>query len=122
MTRNEAIKIGEAILQWCISEYGYSKYRKECPLLEVEYKSGWRDYGEYQSEENCISIYTEHCRSTIIIKTIIHEYWHYLQSPSWLSRNRRIYVYNKNPYEIESMEREKDWKRCFEYLKKKKEI
>lgn len=125
MTRKQAEKIGNKILDWCILEYGRSKYRSEYPFIETDYQSDNKKYyGEYVPyTENYILIYTKNCTTIVaLIKTIIHEYWHYLQPPTWLARYKSKYKYCNNPYEIKAIQKEEDWKKCFNYLKKKRII
>ncbi len=45
-----------------------------------------------------------------IIRSLIHEYTHYLQNPGW---HKRYYTmgkkYEDHPYEMEALKREEDW-------------
>ena len=57
-----------------------------------------------------------------LIKTIIHEYQHYLQSPSWYTRHcdRNLKNYFDHPYEAEAEEvANKYWKVCKMEIEKK---
>ena len=45
-----------------------------------------------------------------IIQTLVHEYQHYLQSPSWFKRYYDMgYGYNDHPYEVQAYAEEKNW-------------
>ena len=110
-------KIGTRIIE----HYGVSKYRKEPPQLiitdeysEDEYSN--KDKGivaEYISKENTILIYRKVVSSEEeLIKTLIHEFQHYLQSPIWMTRYYNMgYDYQTHPYEIQAFREEENWKR-----------
>jgi hypothetical protein len=45
-----------------------------------------------------------------IIQTLVHEYQHYLQSPSWFKRYYDMgYHYGNHPYEVQAYGEEKNW-------------
>ena len=45
-----------------------------------------------------------------LAETIIHEYQHYLQSPSWYTRYYSMgYRYDNHPYEIAAFNEEKNY-------------
>jgi hypothetical protein len=45
-----------------------------------------------------------------LIRTVIHEYQHYLQSPSWMTRYYKMgYDYSNHPYEIAAYKEEENW-------------
>ena len=47
-----------------------------------------------------------------IIRGIIHEYIHYLQSGSWMKRYYSMgYTYGNHPYEVDAKKAEEDWKK-----------
>lgn len=47
----------------------------------------------------------------MVIQTLIHEYIHYLQSPTWFKRYYNMgYSYNDHPYELEAIRHEQDYK------------
>ena len=61
---------------------------------------------------NEISIYYPQMKSRkMIIQTLIHEYIHYLQSPTWFKRYYNMgHDYVSHPYEKEMISYEKDYK------------
>ncbi len=69
--------------------------------------------GEFVFEDNEIVIYYPQMRSKKdVIQTLIHEYQHYLQSPSWFTRYYNMgYDYNDHPYEVYAFNEEKNYKR-----------
>ena len=86
----------------------YEKYSGE------EGASGDEDgcHAEYCSMMNEISIYYPNMKSKkMIVETLIHEYIHYLQSPTWFKRYYDMgHDYVTHPYEIEATSYEKDYK------------
>jgi len=68
---------------------------------------------EYCSMENAIFIYYPKMKSKKhLIETLVHEYQHYLQSPSWMKRYYNMgYNYNDHPYEVAAYDEEKNWKK-----------
>ena len=106
--------------------YGFSKFQECTPYVELhrniyekysgeEGASGDEDgcHAEYCSMMNEISIYYPNMKSRkMIIETLIHEYIHYLQSPTWFKRYYDQYGhdYTTHPYEIEATSFEKDYK------------
>jgi len=110
-------KVGIRIIDY----YGVSKYQKELPELvitdeysEDEYSNKDKDIvAEYIREENTILIYRKVVSSEEeLIRTIIHEFQHYLQSPIWMTRYYTMgFDYSNHPYEIQAFREEENWKR-----------
>jgi hypothetical protein len=97
--------------------YGYSKFFPETtPYIEYETSiyarlSGEEDDGtfgeqsphaEFERIDNSIIIYYKKMVSRKhIVQTLVHEYQHYLQSPSWMKRYYDMgYDYHTHPYEV----------------------
>ena len=105
--------------------YGFSKFQECTPYIDYETSiysrlSGEDDMegeqnpdAEYCSMENAIFIYYPKMKSKKhIIETLVHEYQHYLQSPSWMKRYYTMgYNYNDHPYEVAAYIEEKNWKK-----------
>jgi hypothetical protein len=62
-----------------------------------------------------IVIYVRNCTSYAdVIRTVIHEYTHYLQMPKMTDNSKdyrmdKIYGYDNNPFEVEAVENEKKY-------------
>ena len=123
----------QKILDWCIVKYGKSKYYDDYPDLEIS-KSKSSDYtGEFESDECLITIYYDIIKLEdniyeSAIKTMIHEYVHYLQeseltgahnsktkSSIWPFNSGIVILdYYDNPYEKEAEDvAERDWRECY---------
>jgi hypothetical protein len=123
VTRSTAYKI----LWWCISEYGRSKLNGPYPYLEyrkADYYNG-EDYGYYDEIEGMIFINKEaHLTLEDLVKTIIHEYTHYVKHSMHEYKILSKYLsHHRNPLEIDARKIEKrDYKKCLRFLKKEYNI
>lgn len=123
MTKSKVVELSAKYFDAIKDYYGVSKYHDRTPYLSVEdspYSDDDETYdglGDYSFDSmNEISIYWKniHTEETLI-RTIIHEYTHYLQFPSWYKRYYNIgYNYNDHPYEIEAFKAEENWKLFYE--------
>ena len=106
-----------------IREY-YGVGRKDYPPIEI-YKNilvrltgepdaeGEPADAEYDRKLNKLFIYSDYNNSVEdVIRSIIHEYVHYLQSASWMGRYYKMgYNYQTHPYELKSSQEEENWKK-----------
>ena len=105
---------GEKVIDWCVNKFGLSKYHEYDPWLDFE-NDDLKMMGEYNIDENTITIYTNEIKNIDdLIETIIHEYVHYLQRPSWYTRYTNMgYEGVNNPYEmIAETIAINNWKQC----------
>jgi len=117
MTKRDITNSVHTYFDKIISHYGESKFQSDTPWLVIE-DSPYSDaddldlIGEYCSMHNELVVYWKNIKSTEdLIKTLIHEYQHYLQSPAWMTRYYKMgYDYNNHPYETIAYKREKDYK------------
>ena len=118
MLKKTVEKIVKEIFPKIEKHYGFSKFQECTPYVEL-HKNIYEKYsgeegdnqgeedkchGEYCSMMNEISIYYPQMKSRkMVIQTLIHEYIHYLQSPTWFKRYYNMgYHYNDHPYELEN--------------------
>ena len=96
----------EIILKWCIKNMGVSHFHKTTPQIEISKKKSDR-MGEFDEDYNIITIFKKNHNSLIeFIKTIIHEYAHYLQDPIYSEYCENTYEDGEdNPLEVEAEER-----------------
>ena len=106
-----------------IREY-YGVGRKDYPPIEV-YKNilvrltgepdaeGEPADAEYDRKLNKLFIYSDYNNSVEdVIRSIIHEYVHCLQSASWMGRYYKMgYDYTNHPYELKASKEEENWKK-----------
>ena len=125
MNRKEVQKIINEVYPQIEKHYGFSKFQECTPYVEthsniyerysgVEGMSGDEDgcHAEYCSIENSIFVYYPNMKSRKhVIETLVHEYQHYLQSPSWMKRYYNMgHDYVSHPYEKSAIAEEKNWK------------
>jgi hypothetical protein len=103
-------------LQKVASYYGYSKFHKTTPYLTIEdspYSEGNDSnlIAEFCSIHNEIIVYWRNIKDEeSLIRSLVHEYQHYLQSPSWMQRYYNLgYSYTDHPYEIQAYSEEINW-------------
>jgi hypothetical protein len=117
-----ATKIAKQAYLWCVDNLGTPKNAKPCKI-RVD-KTMYQKYKGYYCDGKMI-VYLKICKSySDVIRTVIHEYIHYLQL-----RNDSQYVkyhkyskllgYNNNPYELEARMGEKlHYQSCWYTIKK----
>jgi len=118
MTREEIQNITERVYTKIITHYGESKHHNFPPFVSIEDTPFSDDeipsdlYGEYCSMLNEITLYWKNITSLeLLARTLVHEYQHYLQSPSWMKRYYNMgYGYNDHPYEVAAFGAEENWR------------
>jgi hypothetical protein len=105
MCVKKKVKIAENAFMWCINEFG--RPVKSMPKLIVKTDKRIRKkYGDYINKE--ITIYLSTCNTqTKIVKTVIHEYIHFLQMPKAkdikvYSKLLNTFEYDKHPFELQA--------------------
>ena len=100
-TRKELEDIGEKVIDWCIDEFGLSKYYEHYPYIEINMDEVDL-MGEFVGDNNEIIVYPNAMDNMDdFISTVIHEYSHYLQRLSWYTRYINMgYEGVDNPYEM----------------------
>jgi len=124
MKLNEIQKIVEETLPKIIKHYGLSKFKDCTPYVDYDTSIYDRLSGEdgmegeqnpdaeYCSMNNEIIIYYPKMEDKQhVVETLVHEYQHYLQSPSWMKRYYNMgYNYSDHPYEIAAYKEEDNYK------------
>lgn len=125
MKRDDIEKLCEVILEWCVKKFGESKYHDEIPLVLVEttldgITSKDPIKGEYDPYDNYIWVSSSKNRSVRqYARTVLHEYRHYTQHPSWIRRYLSVVGHKKSPYEREATAFEENHiDECMRYLER----
>ena len=90
-----------------IAEFGESPYYKGwLPFLVIYHDAGDVGLlGEFDEDQETIFInLATHNTTKQVIMTMLHEYCHYLQHPTWYTRYANKYSYHDHPYEIQAWE------------------
>lgn len=116
VTRKKVISIVEKVYPVIESVYGESKHHENTPYITLDSRVEGETKGEYCYILNEIVIYWKNMRGLEeLIRTLIHEYQHYLQSPSWMTRYYRMgYEYETHPYEVKAFNEEENWQKVWE--------
>jgi len=117
-----AKRLAEKYLNKCEDVYGHSKHHETTPYLEFQptlysiYTEEDHTEAEYIHDYNTIVIYYKHIKDEKhLVQTLIHEYQHYLQSPSWYTRYYNMgYNYSDHPYEVAAYNEENNYKVLYE--------
>ena len=106
-SKKELEDIGDKVIDWCIDEFGLSKHYEHYPYVEIDMFEE-NPMGEFIRDNNEIIIYPKAMENMDdFVSTVIHEYTHYMQSPSWYTRylnnlTLNEVIKNKHPYEIQA--------------------
>ena len=100
-SKKELEDIGDKVIDWCIDEFGLSKYYEHYPYIEIDMDEVDL-MGEFVGDNNEIIVYPNAMDNMDdFISTVIHEYSHYLQRLSWYTRYINMgYEGVDNPYEM----------------------
>lgn len=96
--------------------YGMSNHQKCFPYIYVSNDTPDDVKGEFCYILNEIVVYYKNIDSLEeLVRTVIHEYQHYLQSPSWMTRYyKQGYTYDNHPYEVAARQQEENWNKIWE--------
>lgn len=116
MDKAEIRYLSELYLVEISNYYGYSNFQNTYPYITIE-DSLYLDIedpdiiSDYCYIDNEIRLYWKNIEDEeSLIRSIVHEYKHYLQSPSWMKRYyKQGYGYNDHPYEVEAYKEEENW-------------
>ena len=100
-SKKELEDIGDKVIDWCIDEFGLSKHYEHYPYIEIDIDEVDL-MGEFVGDNNEIIVYPNAMDNMDdFVSTVIHEYSHYLQRPSWYTRYINMgYEGVNNPYEM----------------------
>ena len=116
MNKDQVVEHCNTYMSKISAYYGYSSYQKTLPYLYIE-DSPYSDsedtdlQGEYCAMHNDLTIYWKNIKTEKqIVQVLLHEYQHYLQSPSWMTRYyNQGYTYSNHPYEVQAYKEEDNW-------------
>jgi hypothetical protein len=119
ITRFHCVKI----LEWCEEEFGASKYNKGVLTLEFKKPTAYTEglLGEYNSIENMIYVNSkDHENLEDLCKTILEEYYHYLESDDEYQKLYESYDYEDHPHEVAAKKFSvMNWRSCLLDLQSK---
>lgn len=93
-----------------VEHFGKSRFYKELPQLILYSDEKVHCYGQFDWEIPAIAVNVAMIPNTkTAVSTMLHEYCHYLQSPTWYTRYSSMYSYEKHPYEIQADKFAEQW-------------
>tara|TARA_Y100001963_G_scaffold157040_1_gene252153 strand:- start:1329 stop:1796 length:468 start_codon:yes stop_codon:yes gene_type:complete len=107
----ESIKTAYDLIR---NHYGESLYSDDIPDLVLFSDEADTVSGEYDDANEEISLNMYYCTTAEqCVKTLIHEYMHYLQPRNWYQRYYKMgHTHQTHPYEIQAEQvAERDWQR-----------
>jgi hypothetical protein len=120
VTNEQLLLIAEKTLHWCHNKFGVNPRKRTAVKLMI-YPVGTPMYGSYCYKKNRIEIYKEtHKNIEQFVRTIIHEYTHYMQPiRSYYHKVEKLTGYANNPYEQEAYRNEELlYKYCWLWVKR----
>lgn len=116
VTRKQIMEYTEKYIEHIEKVYGLSNHQVCTPYLFMSGEKRDDIKGEFCHLFNEITIYWKNITSLEeLIRTLIHEYKHYLQSPSWMTRYYKMgYTYDNHPYEEAARKEEENWYNIWE--------
>lgn len=123
MRRLTIMSILSEVYPWIKNHYGRSVHKRQFPSIKYDTniyarlsgnpladgENSETIEGEYDRETNTIYLYYPNIKDELgLIRVMLHEYKHYLQSSTWMKRYYDMgYNYKNHPYEIAASEEEK---------------
>lgn len=112
-------------LKWCREHLGINPRKRTKLKFKLSRKTRnikkkFLVYGRYCFWRNTITIYAPNCKTLDqIVKTIIHEYTHYLQSRTKYEKYEKTHYYSKHPLERSAFRNEEKYgNMCIKEIKK----
>lgn len=108
--------VGETI-QWCQDNLGTKSYGVNYCVKKLKRKSN-PSYGCYDNARRTIMLHRNYTPTVkMIVRTVLHEYTHYLQNLRWYNNTLMKVGYDKHPQEVEAREMEKLYSVCWKEIK-----
>ena len=121
MTAREIRKVVCETIKWCETNLGTKtksrtlKYR--VLTLGEKYTPA---YGCYDPNINTIFVFRNHAPTVkMVVRSVLHEYTHFLQNLRWYTRRLEIYGYHKHPDEKQARVAETLYSWCWSDIKTK---
>tara|TARA_R110000868_G_scaffold302923_3_gene563475 strand:+ start:183 stop:554 length:372 start_codon:yes stop_codon:yes gene_type:complete len=116
VTKQDIANLAEKYIKTVEEYYGESNHQETTPYVYIGDCDFTDVKGEFCHIINEITVYWENIGSLEeLIRVIVHEYQHYLQSPSWMTRYYKMgHTYESHPYEVAAYAEEENWKKIWE--------
>jgi hypothetical protein len=121
MTTPELRKLVCETIKWCETNIG-RKYKSRTLKYRVltlgeKYTPA---YGMYCPDKNTLYVFRNHAPTVkMVIKSVLHEYTHFMQNLRWYGHTLAKVGYNKHPQELQARGMEFFYDKCWEEIKDK---
>ena len=106
-------------IKWCETNVGIKRYGVKYCVRTLNDKHE-PTYGCYDHNKKIIMIFRNHATTVkYIVKTVLHEYAHYLQNLRWYDNKLQKVGYSNHPQEIEARIIENRYGNCWKQIKNK---
>jgi len=119
MTTPELRKLVCETIKWCEANIG-KKYKSRTLKYRVltlgeKYTPA---YGMYCPDKNTLYVFRNHAPTVkMVIKSVLHEYTHFMQNLRWYGHTLAKVGYNKHPQELQARGMEFFYDKCWEEIK-----
>lgn len=119
MTTPELRKLVCETIKWCETNIG-KKYKSRTLKYRVltlgeKYTPA---YGMYCPDKNTLYVFRNHAPTVkMVIKSVLHEYTHFMQNLRWYGHTLAKVGYNKHPQELQARGMEFFYDKCWEEIK-----
>jgi len=106
-------------IKWCETNVGTKSYKVDYSVRTLRY--GYTPaYGCYDFNRRTIMVFRNHAPDVkMVVRSVLHEYTHYLQNLRWYDNVLKKVGYMKHPQEIESRVVETMYSICWNDIKYK---
>jgi len=119
LTPSQIRLVVKETIMWCQENLGTKSYGVDYSVRTLGDKF-IPTYGCYDNVRRTIFIFRNHTPTVkMIVRTVLHEYTHYLQNLRWYHNVLSKVGYDKHPQELEACGMEKLYSNCWKDIKNK---
>jgi hypothetical protein len=119
MTTSQIRRVVAETIAWCQDNLGTKSYGVDYSVRTQRNKTT-PSYGYYDGARRTIMLHRNYTPTVkMIVRTVLHEYTHYLQNLRWYNNVLSKVGYDKHPQEIEARVTETMYSICWNDIKNK---
>ena len=121
LTVHQIRKIVCETIKWCETNVGTKHKFRTLKFCVRTLPQGYTPaYGCYDYSKNCIMVFRNYAPTVkMVVRSVLHEYTHYLQNLRWYGNVLNKVGYDKHPQEIEARGMECFYSVCWNDIKNK---
>jgi len=106
-------------IRWCETNLGTKSYKVDYSVRTLGEKY-IPAYGCYDDSRKTIMVFRNHAPDVkMIVRSVLHEYTHYLQNLRWYNNTLKKVGYDNHPQEVEARMMENLYSKCWNNIKNK---